>query len=155
MALKTFKALDNHGVEYWADYGTLLGIIRGNDIILHDNDVDVCLFDTPGLAEKLRKVADEVGKDYHLEYHSWGAYRIVTNSWKLHVDMYLVKKENGMYIDPTGKIPVELVGRRKKINWLGVDVSVPEKPIDALVWRYGKSWRTPQMYKDAVDGDDS
>src|SRR5215213_3066884 len=33
--------LDAHGVDYWADFGTLLGIRREQDIILGDKDADV------------------------------------------------------------------------------------------------------------------
>jgi phosphorylcholine metabolism protein LicD len=37
--------LDRLGVEYWADFGTLLGMYREKDIIKHDNDVDVVVLD--------------------------------------------------------------------------------------------------------------
>lgn len=33
--------LDDLGVQYWADFGTLLGMYREKDIILHDNDADL------------------------------------------------------------------------------------------------------------------
>ena len=32
--------LDNAGIEYWIDYGTLLGAYRSGRILLHDNDID-------------------------------------------------------------------------------------------------------------------
>ncbi|KAF8056131.1 hypothetical protein HT031_006482 [Scenedesmus sp. PABB004] len=35
--------LDRLGVQYWADFGTLLGMYREGDVILHDNDADLVL----------------------------------------------------------------------------------------------------------------
>ena len=61
MAFDVFQLLNEEGIPYWADFGTLLGLCtvplaidhgfrrhREGDIILGDNDVDVCL---PNLSE--------------------------------------------------------------------------------------------------------
>ena len=46
-ALSNLKDLclcfNNNSVEYWLSCGTLLGVIRDNSLIKHDNDVDVCV----------------------------------------------------------------------------------------------------------------
>ena len=33
--------LESLGQQHWVDFGSLLGLVRGGDLILHDNDVDV------------------------------------------------------------------------------------------------------------------
>lgn len=39
------KVLDAAGVTYWLDFGSLLGVYRDGDLILHDNDVDIAILD--------------------------------------------------------------------------------------------------------------
>lgn len=149
LAIETFKTLNNNNVKYWADYGTLLGIVREDDIILHDTDADVCVLDTPHTHEAMRKCAHQIEGDFHLEYHPWGAYRFRYNKMPFsYIDIYLTKLQDGYYIDPTGKIPVELVGNTRKILWRGVEVNVPEKTHESLVWRYGQDYMTPKRFFD-------
>ena len=37
------QVLDGAGVKYWLDFGSLLGVHRDGDLILHDNDVDIAI----------------------------------------------------------------------------------------------------------------
>lgn len=141
IAKDTVYALNKNGINYWTDYGTLLGIIREGDIIEHDNDCDFCLIPSPDMSQKMLDVAHtltERDKEYYISYHTWGAYRVRLDN--LFADLYLVEDKNGMWIDPTGKIPKELVGQPKTIMWQGEDVKIPEKEIKSLEWRYGLSW---------------
>jgi len=39
----TINTLDEHGVDYWLEYGTLLGLIRDNGFIPGDTDIDIAL----------------------------------------------------------------------------------------------------------------
>lgn len=143
---------NQHGIKYWVDYGSLLGIIRDKDIIKHDYDTDVCLSpNNPKLEEKLVQIVKELGDPYYLEYHPWSVdtFRIYKKGF-LHspyTDIYCTKLENGMYVDCSGKIPIEMVGKTQKIMWNGIEISIPEKVHETLVWRYGKSYMTPIMFK--------
>lgn len=41
MLLDLVPVLEEAGCIYWLDFGTLLGVYRDDDIILHDNDCDI------------------------------------------------------------------------------------------------------------------
>lgn len=45
MLLDLVPVLEEAGCVYWLDFGTLLGVYRDDDIILHDNDCDVGILD--------------------------------------------------------------------------------------------------------------
>lgn len=152
LAKDTLTNLNKNNVDYWVDYGTLLGIVRDKDIIKHDTDVDICLIQEPELPQKLIQTVKDMGRNYHLEYHPWGAFRIIKTgpfSKQYWADLYLITtdREKNLYIDPTGKIPTELVGNKQEIFWQNIPVKVPEKLHETLVWRYGKNYLTPQRGK--------
>lgn len=39
------KIMSNLNIRYWLDYGTLLGVVRDNDLIPWDSDLDFCILD--------------------------------------------------------------------------------------------------------------
>ena len=49
---------DRHGIDWWADYGTLLGAVRNHGIIPHDKDGDICVFGEQW--EEILAIAPEV-----------------------------------------------------------------------------------------------
>ena len=59
------------------DFGTLLGIIRENDIILGDTDVDICILDTKSNHEKMKLVKNDIEKlGFKVTKETWSAYRV-------------------------------------------------------------------------------
>lgn len=151
---KVIEKFNQHDIKYWVDYGSLLGIIRENDIIKHDYDTDICIFpDNPDIEQKLIKIVKELGHPYYLEYNPWSVdtFRIRKRAgmymFDPYTDIYGTRKESNMFIDATGKIPTELIGKTQKISWNGVSVTVPEKIHETLVWRYGENYMTPMIFK--------
>ena len=57
--LETLKLLSNtlhkEKINYWLDFGTLLGIVRDKDIIQHDTDIDIAI-----LAEEYSEKIDNI-----------------------------------------------------------------------------------------------
>jgi hypothetical protein len=157
---KVISKFNEHDIKYWVDYGSLLGIIRDGDVIKHDYDTDICVHpDNINLEKKIFQIVNELGHPYYLEYNPFSIfiYRIRKRLPKPldmfvqpYTDIYGIKLNNNMYEDATGKIPVEFVGETKKIEWNGLQVSVPEKIHDSLVWRYGENYRTPIIGKEAI-----
>lgn len=39
--INTIRLLENHGLNYWIESGTLLGLYRNGELISHDKDIDI------------------------------------------------------------------------------------------------------------------
>ena len=134
--IKTIKNLEKDNIEYWVDFGTLLGIERDKDIILGDNDADICIVNTPENLNKFYK--SNIGK---FAYNN--IYRVY-NLW-LFVDLYIIEIVNDQYKAPTGEIidinfiqPIQK--KNIQLNGHKINVSLPNKIKDTLYYRYGNNW---------------
>ena len=78
----------------------LLGILRDGDVILGDNDGDVCVLQD---TENINKVSTIV-KNMGGVYFDWGAFRVYNGSF--FIDIYLIYSEKNYY--KTGSMPLEL-----------------------------------------------
>jgi hypothetical protein len=149
MAINTVGVFNDVKMYYWVDFGTLLGIIREDDIIIGDNDVDICIRDDKvshtlmrgPVTQRLRALGYEVTKE------PWSAYRI--RDGDLFVDVYLTGKQGGTIIGATGEnsnISDQLVGMPQWYLWKKphVFVKTPQNVHETLVWRYGEDYMTPR-----------
>jgi len=148
MAINTIKIFNENNVDYYIDYGTLLGIYREKDIILDDNDVDICVFDTQEFHDKIPKMKKEFKKkNLVIEKQTWSAYRVYYPPFRYFCDIYLVRQEGDIIKDavtPKLDIPMSMVGSKIIIKWEDVDVKCPEKIHDLLVFRYGEDYMIPK-----------
>ena len=160
MAQDVIDALNHVGVKYWVDFGTLLGIHREGDIILHDNDIDVCL---PSVTEELLECFGThiVDQGYRFEAHVWPTISRVYESSGLYTDLYHValSDDGAVYHGATGSnsdVPADLIGTLQTINWTvhgrTVTVSVPENVPGVLEWRYGEDYMKPRRGHKGRDG---
>ena len=147
MAIDTFEVFNECGVYYWADFSTLLGIVRENDIILGDNDVDVCIHNdqrTVNIMESCAKPA-LIQRGYRVERMDWSAYRVRYKG--LFVDVYITNESGDTIIGATGEnsnIPKRLVGTPRDFVWNSTTVKVPQYVHETLIWRYGEDYMTPR-----------
>ena len=76
MALLTFitAILEVRNIPYWLDQGTLLGLVRGGDIIPWTNDVDISVSfdDFPAVIAMLEEVSGNSTKLSPLEFAMGG-----------------------------------------------------------------------------------
>jgi len=150
MAKDVIDTLNKYKIEYWVDFGTLLGIVREDDIILGDSDVDVVLVDSPTLHLKMAKAkGDFESKGYFFKREEWSAYRVYKKG--LYTDMYINKRDdlNRIYIGSTGdtsNVSYDLIGVPVLMHWRKIDryVKVPEHVHETLVFRYGEDYKTPK-----------
>ena len=148
IAKDTITILNKYNIDYWVDFGTLLGIYRENDIIFMDRDVDIVLVDSDTLATLMDNTKDDfIKKGYKLEKLTWSAYRVY--KYNFFADLYINKKDdiNKQYIGATGEtsnISYELIGTPKYINWKNINVRVPYNIEKVLEYRYGNDYMTPK-----------
>jgi hypothetical protein len=150
LATDVCKTLNKHNVDYWVDFGTLLGIVREKDIILNDEDVDVVIVDSSSLKNQMKLVMSDLEKLGYFckKEETWDAYRVYT-TFGFYVDMYINKKddEKEIYLGSTGEtsnISYCLIGNPIFIKWNEIDVRVPENTHDVLVFRYGEDYMIPK-----------
>ena len=150
LAVDVIVTLNRYNVDYWADFGTLLGIVREQDIIFGDNDVDVVLVQSSLLEQQMKYVMNDLNlmgyKSKNEE--TWDAYRTYT-TFGLFADLYINKKDDDMkvYLGSTGdtsNISYSLIGTPIYIKWNSIDVKVPENVHDVLIFRYGEDYMTPK-----------
>ena len=135
---------DRIGRSLFICYGTLLGCIRANDFIEHDDDVDVCFLSeadsAPAAAEDfasvlqvLRRSGEKVHWPGNAHFH-----------WNL-LDVFIAWFEDGalyMY-NAGGECAKDAVLPLRSRDFLGRDVLVPNDAEKVLEIIYGPSWRIP------------
>eukprot|EP00894_Picocystis_sp_ML_P004040 jgi/Pico_ML_1/54557/g4889.t1 len=154
--LTVVPVLNETNVDYWADFGTLLGMHREGDLILHDNDVDVVLLDPdwkeiiPALEKTLEsrgyqlKVTETVDKETGKLYtwvRVWGLCGAFADLYAANLcqDGDMIKLYNeGL------KIPKRLIFPRRSMRFRGTEVSVPGRIEDVLEYRYGEDYMVPK-----------
>lgn len=144
------EVLDSHGVEYWCDYGTLLGLVRDGDLILGDKDADLCLLEDQ--KQRVLAAADSFrARGYRLTDRGGAAQRllrVLDTRTPFYVDIYPYRREGATLVSlldsPLEDIEARLVERRSRLAAFGTTLPVPAEAEALLLRRYGPGWRTPR-----------
>eukprot|EP00884_Botryococcus_braunii_P005380 jgi/Botrbrau1/14843/Bobra.0278s0013.1 len=161
MMLDICPALDQLGYDHWVDFGSLLGIYRDGDLILHDNDVDICVLleapeDMDGLLSGLKKALPypvsiaSPSEDPTVKWiRVWCPFGFVDvygayDRGKTHLEVEL---GHANLCD----IPKHLVLPTGKLLFKGVHLSVPVRVEDVLQDRYGATWNVPRYMDKGSD----
>lgn len=92
------EVCERHNIEYFAEWGTLLGVIRHGGMIPWDDDLDVCM-KSPDF-RKFMKVADElpdgfVVSDYHVDDGNGNMVASISNSNTVMIKPYQLERYHG------------------------------------------------------------
>jgi hypothetical protein len=141
--------LNAHGVDYWLDFGTLLGFHREHDVIRADYDVDVSMLESGKPA--LLACADALEARGYAVADSNGTTKMVVRISDrrsvYHVDVYTYRPDGAVLRSPYRReddVPPDLVGDRVEAPFLGTTVRVPRDTARLLSYRYGPTFMTPR-----------
>lgn len=166
------EIFEEENIEYSADSGTLLGIVRDEGIIDKDDDIDITLME-----DEFNRLKDSIKNknDLYDKFHDKGLHLYLTDGL---LDIVKVVKlnENGDYSNNNIFIDImenkEFNGKIIQGNWLhrynwedswfykeefyplkkgklnGIDINIPNNPIPYLERFYGdcsedKCWKIP------------
>jgi hypothetical protein len=160
LLLDLCPALHKAAHSYWLDFGSLLGVHRDGDLILHDNDIDLAILDPqwdqlhchlsttlPQYTIKLEFPSDADGETTFLRVYCFLGFADVFGAVELEDKRLLVDCGHG----ELNCIPTELVLPTKSIEWKGVEIQVPRDLNGTLHARYGPTWRVPRYMDKGAD----
>ena len=163
MLLKLHGLLTSNNINYHLDFGSLLGVVRENDFIKHDDDIDLTIIGKSSDPCKILKLLMDNGFEF---IHAMKVRdRIVEFSVsyrKLSADFFFylpVEKQGkvgicGVYFNPDFQYPTSDLNhyrvwyfpdnvKSKIVTFKGTDVCIPENAEALLEFEYGKGWRSP------------
>lgn len=146
---KFSELMKTKNINFTLGYGTLLGAIRENGFISHDEDIDLCLKWSEWNSFKnslfdLRQCGFEL-----VRYDERGFISIMRN--QDYIDLYFYKPVDNCYSECCGNVI--------KNNWLddtityelyGNNYNIPRQYLEVLEIEYGKDWKTPIDYSNSV-----
>lgn len=156
------KALKNVGVCYFADYGTLLGIIRDHSFISWDNDIDYGLliddlFDWKMFESHLNKYGFRKIREFsfknkireqtyafeNLTVDFFGHTSSKENTYGFgffRMENYIYKSKVEFHVR---KVEYVKINKTKTVDFLRANVSIPCNAEEYLESVYTKKWKIP------------
>lgn len=157
--------------KFWVSAGTTLGLIRDNNFIPHDTDIDVEVFiqETPQFTlEEIVDFFSNFGfKLVRTQFYGGLPMQIAFIDTKTDIifDIYFYYEGNMVDIldsdydifnrDEHGILCMkkEFIKDMKKYEFIFGKLYMPTPVEDYLKYRYGKDWRTPKNKKDSWEND--
>ena len=144
------KSLDKNRVKFGLIFGTLLGAVRENGFIEHDEDIDLFVLEEDR-EDLLAAMHDLIDNGFELIRYTDKLLSIIRDDE--YVDFYFFKKSGFFY----RKCDVGLKAKAKYLEqtidypFLGTSFRVPKNPEDFLVDLYGKNWRIPKKNDPSIN----
>lgn len=144
--LKFHSIIEKTNIRYGLYFGTLLGAIRENDFIAHDEDTDIYIL------EEDRKLF--INQLFAFRKYGLELVRVRNNLMSFmsngeYIDIYFFKRIkkykifNYRSIGSKYHIKEKYILDRKKYTFKGEEFYIPSNAEKVLEILYGKNWKTP------------
>ena len=137
------KIMNRHNIDFSLAYGTLLGAIRENDFISHDEDIDVAI-----LEEDRNNLLDAL---FDFEKNGFSVGRYADDLLSVirkgeYIDVYIFKKNLFGYRQFGHEILKEkYLTETTYYSFQGSLFKIPSEYIEYLETHYGKEWKIPKL----------
>ena len=149
----------NDKIPYFLTYGNLLGCVRENAFLKHDDDIDMGIMPGVRADDVIRALEDSELKYVGSYIYKGRVTQIGYTFRKMHVDFFMYFKDGDDFnaytcIDEPGvaygeqesgcRLYIEpaVVGL-KRVDFLGAKAYIPENAEEMLSVHYGPNWRKP------------
>lgn len=131
-------------------FGSVLAIMRDNDFVPHDDDMDILVafpLDSVKRYTKALEILNNAFEPGGLRAHgNYLSHRNVNKNNGKCVDVFVGFIEDdrvSWYPSRRGNLGVTDVFPAKKVGFLGVQCEIPANPVAYLEATYGAAWKTP------------
>ena len=139
------RILDENAIPFMLSYGTLLGAVRDNDFITHDEDIDL------SIKEEYRDKFLAVLKDLHkydfevVRYDRKDLYSLMRKGE--YIDLYFFRPCGDNRWECSGARSLsEFFGEPDTIIFRGFEFQTHSNHLNYLLMAYGSNWRTPLQW---------
>ncbi|MFV0577312.1 MAG: LicD family protein [Fusobacterium ulcerans] len=142
--LKLREILYKKEIYFVLFYGTLLGVIREEDLISYDQDIDIFLLEKEKFLNELfllRKNGFEVAR-----YDIRGIISLIRNGEYIDIYFFNNYKDN-IKRCCTEFLPSYFLEEKIERKFLDEKFYIPQKYKEFLLFEYGKNWNIPIEYK--------
>jgi len=152
--LDACKSFNLTGIDYWLDYGTLLGIVRSGELLSHDLDLDIGMMGTTN-RELIHNTLISTGFKFHRAIHVGNNPKPVEVTYSkagVKIDIFFYKSTmdhlTGYLIDghpPSDKVREIIIPSITTTSTIyrGQPLKIPKNPENRLIHTYGEEWMIP------------
>lgn len=157
MLKNIIKIFEKHELNYWLDWGSLLGLIREGKLIRFDTDLDFGIFlNDLDKIKNMKSDFDEIGYNLCITNCSGGCFPKIYYSQKnnLYADIWLwdyvedslrLMKVNEEY-SKINRVPKYFYENLETIEFNDIKIKIPSNIEKYLEFRFGKDWRIPDRH---------
>lgn len=154
IAFENLKIFNNHvkdtNIKYGLIFGTLLGAIRENNFIEHDEDTDIYIL-SENKSEFIKLLPILKEKGMQLARINDTMLSLIRNNE--YIDVYFFKKKilfpftTIRILRTDFKLKASYLENSIMFNFLDINIPIPSNPQRVLKKLYGKNWRIPIVNK--------